>query len=266
MSEATQPIIPWMGGKRRLADQLLPLFPPHECYVELFTGGAALFFMREHPAKTDVINDINGELVNLYRVVRCHFDEFCRHFEFMLGSREDWDWFQAVNLKTLTDIQRAVHFFFLQQHAFGGKIDGQNFGYATTGRAFDIATVRERLAAAHRRLSGAYIEHGDWLTCVERYDRPHTFFYADPPYWETTGYGVDFEWSQFERLAEAMRNMKGKLMLSINDHPDIAALFSEFWMRRLEIKYTVSNSTDLKTSGELVICNFTPVEKQAALF
>lgn len=125
MSEATQPIIPWMGGKRRLAGQLLPLFPPHECYVELFTGGAALFFMREHPVKTDVINDINGELVNLYRVVRCHFDEFCRHFEFMLGSREDWDWFQAVNLKTLTDIQRAVRFFFYSNTPLAAKSMGR---------------------------------------------------------------------------------------------------------------------------------------------
>ena len=66
------PIIPWMGGKRRLADRLIPLFPAHECYVELFAGGAALFFLRPMPARCEVLNDLNGDLVNLYRVVQHH--------------------------------------------------------------------------------------------------------------------------------------------------------------------------------------------------
>jgi len=69
------PIIPWIGGKRRLADRLIPQFPPHECYVEVFAGGAALYFMRP-PAPVEVINDVNGELVNLYRVVKNHLEEF----------------------------------------------------------------------------------------------------------------------------------------------------------------------------------------------
>ena len=72
----SKPIIPWIGGKRRLADKLLPLFPAHECYVELFSGGAALFFLRKMPAKTEVLNDVNGDLVNLYRVVQHHLEEF----------------------------------------------------------------------------------------------------------------------------------------------------------------------------------------------
>lgn len=266
MSETALPIIPWMGGKRRLVPDLLPLLPPHECYIELFTGGAALFFMRPMAAQTEVINDINGELVNLYRVVRSHFDEFCRHFDYQLGSREDFSCFQAANAAGLTDIQRAVRFFYLQHHAFGGKIEGQTYGYATTGKSFDIAGIRERLAASHRRLSGTYIEHLDWRTCVAKYDRPHCFFYADPPYWQTAGYGVDFEWPQFEALAETMRTMQGKMMLSINDHPDIRACFADFWMQELDINYTVSNDKTTGTSRELVICNYTPVPPQAGLF
>lgn len=59
------PIIPWMGGKRRLAKHLLPMFPEHSCYVELFSGGAALFFLRKIPAKVEVLNDINGQLMEL---------------------------------------------------------------------------------------------------------------------------------------------------------------------------------------------------------
>lgn len=76
-----QPIIPWIGGKRRLADRLIPLFPQHSCYVEVFCGGAALFFLRPVPAEVEVINDINGELVNLYRIVKCHLEEFVRQFK-----------------------------------------------------------------------------------------------------------------------------------------------------------------------------------------
>ena len=98
------PLIPWMGGKRRLAKHILPMFPEHQCYVELFAGGGALFFLREQPAKTEVLNDINGELVNLYRVVQHHFDEFVRQFDFALTSRETFRQLQQTNPATLTDI------------------------------------------------------------------------------------------------------------------------------------------------------------------
>ena len=75
------PIIPWMGGKRRLADRIFPLMPPHQCYVEPFAGGAALFFLRPTPADVEVLNDVNGDLVNLYRVVQNHLEEFVRQFK-----------------------------------------------------------------------------------------------------------------------------------------------------------------------------------------
>ncbi|MDK4535734.1 DNA adenine methylase, partial [Kingella kingae] len=105
MTQKSLPIIPWMGGKRRLAKRLLPLFPEHSCYVELFAGGAALFFMREQAAKTEVLNDINGQLVNLYRVVQHHFDEFVRQFDYTLTSREVFTRLHATPPELLTDIQ-----------------------------------------------------------------------------------------------------------------------------------------------------------------
>lgn len=82
------PIIPWMGGKRRPADRLIPLFPPHECYVEVFASGAALYFMRPQAALVEVLNDINGDLVTLYRVVQNHLEEFVRQFKWALSSRQ----------------------------------------------------------------------------------------------------------------------------------------------------------------------------------
>lgn len=102
-----QPIIPWIGGKRRLADRIFPLFPRHSCYVEPFAGGAALYFLRAVPAEVEVLNDINGDLVNLYRVVQHHLEEFVRQFKWALSSRQVFKWLQETRPETLTDIQRA---------------------------------------------------------------------------------------------------------------------------------------------------------------
>ncbi len=176
------PIIPWMGGKRRLAKHLLPMFPEHSCYVELFAGGAALFFLRAEPAKVEVLNDLNGQLINLYRVVQHHFDEFVRQFEWTLTSREVFLRLQSIAPESMTDIQRAARFFFLQHNAFGGKPIDQHFGTATTGRAWNAGQIADKLQAAKKRLDGVYIENESWERCFKRYDREHTFFYCDPPY------------------------------------------------------------------------------------
>ncbi|WP_176317162.1 DNA adenine methylase [Burkholderia vietnamiensis] len=252
-----QPIIPWLGGKRRLADQLIPLFPHHECYVEAFCGGAALYFLRPVPAPVEVINDVNGELVNLYRVVQHHLEEFVRQFKWAISSRQVFKWQQMTRPETLTDIQRAARFFYLQQHAFGGKVAGQSFGTATTAPSVNLLRIEEQLSAAHLRLSGTHIENLPWRECVERYDRPHTFIYLDPPYWQTEGYGVPFEFEEYETMATLMRDAKGKVMVSINDHPDIRRAFDGLHMLELDIRYSVANRRGSgKVSKELVIMNW----------
>ena len=164
------PIVPWLGGKRRLADIIIPRFPAHKCYVEVFAGGAALYFMRP-PAEVEVINDINGDLVNLYRVVQRHLEEFVRQFKWALSSRQVFKWLQDTRPETLTDIERAARFYYLQQQAFGGKVQGQTWGTATTVAAPTVNLLRleEDLSMAHMRLHGAYIERLDWQDCIKRY-------------------------------------------------------------------------------------------------
>ncbi|QKJ68012.1 DNA adenine methylase [Deefgea piscis] len=256
---STSPIIPWLGGKRRLADRLLPLFPPHDCYVEVFCGGGALYFLRPVPAPVEVINDINGDLVNLYRVVQHHLEEFVRQFKWALSSRQVFKWLQATQTETLTDIQRAARFFYLQQHAFGGKVDGQNFGTATTAPIINLCRIEENLSSAHLRLAGTTVENLNWLDCMRRYDRKHSFFYCDPPYWQTEGYGVPFEYDQYLAMAEFMKSCEGKVMVSINDHPDIRAAFAGLTIQELKIKYSNGNNAkqaQVKSSKELVITNW----------
>lgn len=246
-----------MGGKRRLVSQLVKKMPEHQCYVELFAGGAALFFMREEASKVEVINDFNGELVNLYRVVQNHLEEFIRQFKWALVSRQMFDWLKNANTDLMTDIQRATRFYYLQQLAFGGKTFGQSFGTATTARPINLLRIEEQLSEAHLRLSGVTVEHLEWDKCLLKYDRPHTFFYADPPYWKLAGYGVEFGIEHYEKLAELMQTCQGKIMLSINDHPDIRAIYKNFNIDETKLSYTVGRtSKSREKKQELIITNY----------
>ncbi|ADX03014.1 DNA adenine methylase [Acinetobacter baumannii] len=253
----TKPIVPWMGGKRRLVSQLIEKMPEHQCYVELFAGGAALFFMRDQPSRVEVINDLNGELVNLYRVVQHHLEEFVRQFKWALVSRQMFEWLKSASVDLMTDIQRAARFYYLQHTAFGAKVSGQNFGTATTARPVNLLRIEEQLSEAHLRLSGVTVEHLSWDACLLKYDRPHSFMYADPPYWKLAGYGVDFELDQYQKMAELMKTCKSKVMLSINDHEDMRAVFDGLNIAMTKIKYSVGNSgTGRDQKQELIITNY----------
>lgn len=259
------PIIPWLGGKRRLADAILPRFPAHDCYVEVFAGGAALYFLRA-PAPVEVINDVNGDLINLYRVVKHHLSEFVAQFRWALSSRELFKWLQDTPPDTLTDIQRAARFYYLQHQCFGAKVEAQTWGTATTAPPVNLLRIEEQLSAAHLRLSATYIERRPWQQCIKTYDRPHTFFYLDPPYWETEGYGVEFGFHQYEEMAEILKTLKGKAIISLNDHPAIRQVFSAFHQERLEIAYTVAGGAKPATRGELLIWSWDQSSDPAGLF
>lgn len=251
-----QPVIPWIGGKRRLAKQILPMFPSHTCYVEPFCGGAALFFLKSM-SHTEVLNDCNNELITLYRVIQHHLDEFIRQFRWSLVSRQMFEWLQVTPPETLTDIQRAARFFYLQKTAFGGKVAGQTFGTAATSPPrLNLLRIEETLSQAHLRLQRCCIEHLDWQKCITKYDRPSTLFYLDPPYWQTEGYGVPFNMDQYEAMSRLMRSIKGKAILSINDHPDIRQVFKGLPADRVPIKYTPGGAGRSQTTYELIIRNW----------
>ncbi|WP_027390850.1 DNA adenine methylase [Chrysiogenes arsenatis] len=249
----TRPIIPWMGGKKRLAKKIIPNFPEHECYVEPFAGGAAIFFLKP-PSAVEVINDINSDLVNLYRVVRHHLNEFTFQFRTSLCSREMFEWLKDTPVHTLTDIQRAARFFYLQKLGFGGKLNS-TFGTATTAPPkLNLTRIEEDLSAAHLRLQRVYVEHLSWDACIAKYDRPHTFFYCDPPYWHTAGYECEFGFEHYIKMAAMAKAIAGKMIISINDHPDIRELFSGMRCEEMSIKYTVGGSKEgRKESRELLI-------------
>ena len=170
--------------------------PVHQTYCEVFAGAAWVLFKKPE-SKVEIINDINSDLTNLYRCVKFHLAELVAQFRWMLVSRDEFDRFLKTPADTLTDIQRAARFYYIQKMSFGGKVANQTFGTATTAAPrLNLLRIEEELSAAHLRLSRTYIEHLAWDECIRRYDRPHTLFYLDPPYWETEGYGVPFPWEQ----------------------------------------------------------------------
>lgn len=251
------PILPWIGGKRRLARHLLPLFDDHECYVEPFAGAAALYFAKQ-PAAAEVLNDINGDLVNLYRVVKHHLDEFIHQFRHALVSRQIWQWLTDTPPETLTDIQRAARFFYLQKLGFGGKVEGRTFGISTVGAPrLNLLRIEEDLSQAHLRLARTVIEHLPWQTCIQRYDRPHTLFYCDPPYWGTEGYGVEFGLENYDQLAEHAKTVTGRMIITVNDIPEMRRAFKGLKMSHVDINYTVGGGGRSKTVyRELIIKNW----------
>ncbi|MEM5445719.1 DNA adenine methylase, partial [Serratia marcescens] len=159
---------------------------------------------------------------------------------------------------TLTDIQRAARFYYLQKQAFGGKIEGQTFGTATTSPPrFNLLRIEEDLSQAHMRLARTCIEHMDWAKCIQRYDRPHTLFYCDPPYWQTEGYGVDFGFENYVLMAELARSIAGNMLISVNDIPEMRAAFAGLHMESVSIHYTLQGAgRPASRQKELVIRNW----------
>lgn len=128
--------------------------------------------------------------------------------------------------------------------------------------------IEEDLSQAHLRLARATIERLPWQECVARYDQDGAFFYMDPTYWQTEGYGVEFPWQEYEELAMCLRGLKGKALLSINDHPDIRAVFAGLPMEEVDIRYTVGGGGNVEEARELIIRSWTGEvgRKQGRLF
>jgi len=248
---------PWMGGKRKLAKQILAVLPDHTCYVEVFSGAANILFAKPK-SQCEVLNDINGDLVTLFRVVKYHRHEFLRSLAYLTHSRREFEEAQAQ--PGLTDIQRASRFYLVLKAAFGGKggCGKSQFGYGTTGKARFNRTSLAALRQCHKRLDGVTIEQLDYADCLTRYDRPHTLFYCDPPYLDTAGYAAPFGRADHEQLAARLMSLKGKFLLSVNDHPAIRKLYKGCRTRKVQTVYTIARdkTAAAQTRPELLIANY----------
>jgi DNA adenine methylase len=123
--------IRWVGGKSRLRKQIVALLPPHTCYVEPFAGAAWVLFAKP-PSDVEVLNDIDQELVNFFRVVRDKPDELIASFDWTLVSRAEFKRMAALDPLQLSDVQRAHRFYYLVMAGWGGEMDYPRFQTAIT--------------------------------------------------------------------------------------------------------------------------------------
>lgn len=252
-----RPVAPYFGGKRLLAKRLIPMIEAidHDLYGEAFIGMGGIFFRRPHRPKVEVINDMSRDVWTLFMILREHFQQFLDVLKWQISSREEFERLLKLNPEALTDLQRAARFLYLQRMTFGGKVVGRTFGGSrTTPARFDLLKLVPMLEDAHERLSGVVIERLPWADFVSRYDRPGALFYLDPPYYGCEAeYGPQFDREQLLSMPDVLRRLKGRWILSINDHPDIRRVFSGCDIQEVLVRYTAAGAGKGRDFPELII-------------
>src|SRR3972149_964318 len=237
-------LISWMGGKQRLVKQLLTLVPEHNVYCEVFGGGAAPL-LNKPPSHVEILNDIDGNLANLFMVVRDRAKEFEVALRKLPYSRELYETWRRPFVQGKTDdpadaVERAVRFYYVVRSAF--------FSHPEKGWRFERYGSRSGKVRQHTvplwsaltqldeiatRLRYVYIDHVDFRRCIRNWDTPHTFFYLDPPYYGTTPHLHTFTEQDHKDLAEILRHTEGKWLLTYNDTPVIRKFYSRYPRQRV---------------------------------
>ncbi|GAB5502774.1 MAG: DNA adenine methylase [Pyruvatibacter sp.] len=268
----TQTPAPYLGGKRKLARRVIERIEqvPHATYAEPFVGMGGVFFRRRLKPSLEVINDISGDVATFFRVLQNHHQAFMDMLKWQLPGRAEFDRLAGQDPERLTDLQRAARFFYLQRLSYAGKVRHRSFGvYPPSVAKFDIHALAGRLADIHQRLSGVVIERKPFADLLTLYDRPETLFYLDPPYFgNETDYGKDvFSRDDFTALADQLRGIKGRFLVSINDTPEIREAFDGFHMEEVVLTYSAPKG-DAAPAKELIIADSAPdglVNGQGAL-
>lgn len=244
----------YVGGKRRLAPYIISLLPSHTTYVELFSGGAQVLFHKD-PSRVEVLNDLDGEVVNFLRVCQRHAPELTRLLEYSVASRRMFEWHRDTDPRGLTDVERAARFYYLQNNAWGGRRSHGSFHRCVTKPPnFNPTTTEDRLARTAGRLARVQLECGPYEQVLDAFDRPTTLFYCDPPYVGVHLYEHNFSHTQFQDLSARLKAIRGKFLLSINDCPEVRQWFAGFECREVSVTYTAV--TTPKRYPELLFANF----------
>lgn len=197
-----------MGGKSKLRKLIIEMLPEHTCYCELFFGAGWVYFGKE-PSKVEVINDIDKELINLFRTLKYHAPEVERLMQYEFSGRDIFEEYKNATLGYLTEIHRAVRFLYLNSQSFAGK--GGNFGYSAVAAPHKLITAA--LDEIRERLKNTYVENLPFDIVIDKYDRPETLFFADPPYYGTAGYGVEFGQDEHIQLRDKLDKLQGEIHL-----------------------------------------------------
>ncbi len=257
----------WIGGKKSLRELIVSLFPLYyERYIEVFGGGGWVLFYKPPGNDFEVYNDFNGLLTNLYRCVREKPNELIDALYFVLNSREDFDIVKGALARDSpeSDVIRASYFYQLIRYSYASGLT--SFG----SQPHDMWGNFPLIEQAHRRLSKVVVENKDFEKLIRQYDRPVSFFYADPPYFETEKYyknvGEDgFKKEDHIRLRDTLMGIEGKFLLSYNDCSFIRELYDapniqiESYTRINNIKQRYDNGAQFP---EILVANYDMHERE----
>lgn len=253
-SKRVRPILKWQGGKSRMLKELMPLIPAHVCYCEPFAGGLAVLLAKER-SKVEVINDINGDLISLYRNLQFHLPALLEELQWFQASRKNL--YDFRDQPGLTEIQRAARFLLRNRTSFGG--DMSSFGVAKTaggGVGFNHDKVGDLLGQAHERLNGVVVEHVSYDRCLKLYDSAETCFFIDPPYLNHTA-GAYAPWTEDDviNLRKRLDRLQGQFILTIDDSPFNRKTFGDLRLRAVQTRNGACNTRTKPGAkfGELII-------------
>lgn len=211
-------LIPYYGGKQKLAPIIIELIPPHILYAEPFCGGAAIFF-NKRPSEVEILNDANGELMNFYKVVKFRYDDLHREVIQTLHSRSihQYAWI-IYNVPELFDeIKRAWAVWVLSHQSYASKLDG-SWGFDLSDKTTTNKIIVSRTEFTRRyahRLERVQLENADALYIIRSRDSDQSFFYVDPPYFNSNcGHYRGYTEDDFRKLLLALESIKGKFLLS----------------------------------------------------
>lgn len=247
--------LPYIGGKRAIARKIIDVFPKHTTYVEPFAGGAQVFFHKA-PSKVEVLNDLDGEMVNFFRVCQQHYEELIRYTRFLIVSRKWHEVLKATDPVTLTDIQRAARHLYLLKNAYAGLIRSLDYKcHVVQPPGLNPERLPEAIEEVAKRLARVQLECLPYEKVLERFDRPWTLFYLDPPYFGLKLYRHNFTTADFDKMAERLAGLKAKFVLSLNDVPEVRAIFKAFHVKGIDLSYTAQKVAG-RRYREVLITNF----------
>ena len=214
----------WVGGKKALRDEILARFPRnYKRYIEVFGGTGWVLFHKPPGNDFEVFNDFNGNLVNLYRCVREQPEALRNELRYMLNSRLDFEYMKGMlhSQAVLPDVRRAAYYYALIRYSYAAGTS--TFGSQPHAMWNNFPLIE----SAAGRLQKVVIENKDCVKLIRQYDRPESFFYCDPPYYNADQYyeAVSSDGFDHAGLADALLGIKGKFLLSYNDCPEIRALY-----------------------------------------
>jgi DNA adenine methylase len=259
----TKTPISYYGGKQRLLSVILTKIPEHTLYCEPFLGGAAIFFGKPQSA-VEVINDTNKELMNFYRICKEKFLDLQSLVRITLHSRTAHKDAKIINANPhlFTDVQRAWAVWVLSSQSFSAQLDnswGFDISKRTTSKK--ITNKREQFTEDLAiRLQDAQIECADAIYIIQSRDTAESFFYCDPPYFNSNcGHYDGYTQEDFELLLKTLSEIKGKFLLSSYPSPVLMKWAKQMGWKQwsLEMGVTVNQKSGyLKRKVEVLTANY----------